>query len=78
VFTVRYALSPYIKQTRFVFKGLISHFIPTGFGAQNAILTEYEKFQKHLLVVPSFNRGSIFTYSVAMSSYEASINRLYG
>jgi hypothetical protein len=25
VFTARYALSPYIKQIRFVFKGLISH-----------------------------------------------------
>jgi hypothetical protein len=25
VFTARYALSPYIKQIRFVFKGLIVH-----------------------------------------------------
>jgi hypothetical protein len=29
VFTARYALSPYIKQIRFVFKGLIKHLIFT-------------------------------------------------
>jgi hypothetical protein len=27
VFTARYALSPYIKQIRFVFKGLMTHFL---------------------------------------------------
>jgi hypothetical protein len=31
VFTARYALSPYIKQTRFVFKGLISSETADGF-----------------------------------------------
>jgi hypothetical protein len=29
VFTARYALSPYVKQIRFVFKGLIYIFLPT-------------------------------------------------
>jgi hypothetical protein len=38
VFTARYALSPYIKQIRFVFKGLITglHNKPQGCGASVA------------------------------------------
>jgi hypothetical protein len=40
VFTARYALSPYIKQTRFVFKGLISTDVPYAALLRKYILPE--------------------------------------
>jgi hypothetical protein len=43
VFTARYALSPYIKETRFVFKGLINVAIANSHSLCSAIT---EKLQK--------------------------------
>jgi hypothetical protein len=44
VFTARYALSPYIKQTRFVFKGLMSfqiYYVCVCYGVVKTVLDLY-------------------------------------
>jgi hypothetical protein len=53
VFTARYALSPYIKQTRLVFKGLIQCF---SIGGTRRVVPWY---------ATSFGKYIVFHYSVS-------------
>jgi hypothetical protein len=41
MFTARYALSPYIKQIRFVFKGLINRSLILEYGLGNSVISTF-------------------------------------